>query len=178
MKLIDYVFPKQCLICSKIGEDICNHCLKGLTRTLPSCCICNKLSNNYLTHTNCLNSHIQCFTGWYLTKDIQVSLLRKKTTHLYSVYELLFNNLITYLKIGDFINSSHVYPVPSENKDDFLLNNHMSRKIAKKANKETAILFVGEYLPDIQNVINKTKGLSIKEPLSIHILVLFKPIPA
>ncbi len=177
MKLIDCIFPKQCLICSRIGEDICNHCLKGLTRTLPSCCICNKISNNYLTHPNCSNYHIQYFTGWYLTKDIETSLMRKKNYHLYSTYDLLLNNLINYLKIQDLINISNIYPIPSENKNDYLLNNHLSRKIAKKVNKVKNILFVGEYLSDTQNIINKTKGLSIKEPLNVHILVLFKPIP-
>jgi len=178
MKLIDYIFPKQCLICSRIGEDICNHCLKGLPHTLPSCCICNKLSNNYLTHTNCSIYNIQYFTGWYLTKDIETSLIRKKEYHLYSAYDFLLNNLIAYLKIEDLIYSSHIYPIPSQNKDDFCLNNHLSRRIPRTGNKGENILFIGETLPDIQNVLNKAKGLSIKEPLNIHILVLFKPIPA
>lgn len=103
--------------------------------------------------------------------------MRKKNYHLYSTYDLLLNNLINYLKIQDLINISNIYPIPSENKNDYLLNNHLSRKIAKKVNKVKNILFVGEYLSDTQNIINKTKGLSIKEPLNVHILVLFKPIP-
>lgn len=177
MKLVDFIFPKQCLICSKVGEEICDRCIKRIPHTLPSCCICRKLSNMNRTHTKCSDIHIQYYAGWYLTKEIESRLNKRKENNLYSVYEYLIIKLIKYLNIENLIVNSKVSPILTNKKDVNQLNSFLSNSIERNKRLNSNIVFVGEYLTDVQKLVEKTKGLHMTEPFYIHILVLFEPIP-
>ncbi|GEM_PF-2565323 len=177
MKLVDFIFPRQCLICSKVGEEICDSCMKRIPHALPSCCICRKLSNRSRTHTKCNDIPIQYFAGWYLTKEIESKLNKKKQYHIYSVYEYLIIKLIRYLDIKNLIANSKIFPIPTHKKNDYLLNSFLCNSIGREKERNTNVVFVGEYLTDVKKIVENTKGLHMKEPFNIYILVLFEPIP-
>ena len=114
MCIIDCIFPKQCVICSKVGEDICTNCLKKIPRYLPQCPICHKLNNGYYTHKNCYSKQIQCFTGWAISKELEIKLKQKIFT-----YKNLLTNMISYLSAEETIKKSFIIPLYS--KDPIIL---------------------------------------------------------
>jgi len=55
MSLIDILFPKFCLGCSRIGSYVCHKCFKKLkVIDKPTCLYCHKQSYLGLTHPKCL----------------------------------------------------------------------------------------------------------------------------
>jgi len=177
MSLVNYLFPKQCVLCSRIGEDICNSCIKKLIHKLPSCYICKGLNNNYLTHHKCLEKPIQYFTGWYLSKDLEIKLRKKRLNSLFSIYEYLLRILILYLDIQNLVDSSYIYPILSSKKDEYRLNRFLAKKFNRYGKDKKSILYIGGYESDIQDTIDRTKGLHSKEPFDIYFLVLFELTP-
>lgn len=71
MKILDYFFPKFCILCSKRDDYICNNCIRQFVYTLPSCYVCKKLSNGYICHKGCVEKEIQIYTCWYTDKYFQ-----------------------------------------------------------------------------------------------------------
>jgi predicted amidophosphoribosyltransferase len=58
MDLIDYIFPKKCVICKKQGSYLCEGCFAFISfNQNPICLICKKFSKNNLTHKECLNKY-------------------------------------------------------------------------------------------------------------------------
>lgn len=54
MDILDTLFPKSCTICSKHGNYLCDKCKKLFKKSLPECYICRRISQNYLTHKECM----------------------------------------------------------------------------------------------------------------------------
>ena len=171
MRLIEYLFPCQCIICSKVGEHICPRCLKGLPHTLPICCVCKKLSNKGVTHSHCSNLNITYFTGWYLSEKMNKIFDEKVQKGIWSIYLTLLTILITYLRIGNLVKECRIYPLPSNSINTFKLNMSLSKSL-KGGEDNKNILLVGERLENIQEVEDVIKGLAIS-PLNIYILCLF-----
>lgn len=174
MNPINYIFPRYCLICSKLGEDICDECIKRLIHKLPSCCICKRLNNNYFTHRKCSKISIQFFTGWYLTEDIELKLRRKRQYGLFSIYEYLLKRLILYLDIQNILDESNICPIFSYETDEYSLNKFLSKSLLISKRGNGNILFVGGHQGDIEGTINRIKGLPSKEPLNVRFLTLFE----
>jgi hypothetical protein len=175
MSIVNSIFPKQCLICSKIGFDICPKCLRKLPHSLPSCCVCGKLNRDYYSHRDCLKKHIQCFTGWYLSKDWEYKLQKKKKLQIFTIYTTLLDSLITYLKIEDIVKESKVYPIPSKISKEREINTYLARYLKGKKNKHN-ILFIGEHRSQIK-LLNKEKEYLYADTNTIRVLALFIPPP-
>ena len=54
--LIDFVYPKSCCVCGKLGESICKECLVSLEYSEQICPECGELSILGWTHKKCFKS--------------------------------------------------------------------------------------------------------------------------
>jgi len=174
MNIFEYIFPKQCIICSKVGDSICNSCIKDLPYTLPSCFICNNLSNGYYTHEECLEEKVQCFTGWYISKELEKNLKRQIDLGIYSTHIQLLEILILHLKLNEIVENSKIYPINGGNKDEEIINIRLARSLYKSEGIKSNTLLVGNRIVNKNDLIAQVKGL-YKEPFHLRILILFKP---
>ncbi|MDY0097100.1 MAG: hypothetical protein RBS01_02000 [Candidatus Dojkabacteria bacterium] len=173
MNIFEYIFPKQCIICSKVGNNICNSCIKDLPYTLPSCFICNKLNNGYYTHKDCLEEKIQCFTGWYLSEELRKNLKRQTDLGIYSTHTQLLEILISHLRLNEVVESSNIYPIKGDDKNEDILNMRLARSISKSEGIKSNTLLVGNRIVRKESLIEQVKGL-YTEPFHLRILILFE----
>jgi predicted amidophosphoribosyltransferase len=55
MDILDFIFPKKCVICKKQGSYLCANCFTFMSFSQKSfCLVCGKITFNNLTHSNCL----------------------------------------------------------------------------------------------------------------------------
>lgn len=172
MSFLDFIFPKMCIFCSKVGEYICSSCMKKLPHTLPSCPICNRLNKDFFSHDSCITTKIQCYTGWYITKEIEYILLQKVSSSILSPYIFLTDLLINYLNIHNIVNYSKILPVYSIGKKEVELNIKLANHLENQNLTDKNILFVGYQLRNVQKNI---KRLPERESLNIRFLTLFRP---
>ena len=58
MPLMDFLFPKKCVVCHKLGDYICANCFSKISYDVkPICAICNNLAINGFTHPKCFNKY-------------------------------------------------------------------------------------------------------------------------
>jgi len=177
MNIFDYIFPKYCLICSRIGKDICDNCLKGIPHTLPSCCICKKLSNGYFTHKSCFEIPFQCFTGLYISNSLKLELERKSNLGIYSTHTYILDRIIEHFSLNSTLNRSNIYPIESDKKEVRVLNNILATRLKVSFKNKRDILLIGASIENKELLLQQVKGLCT-EPFNLRILVLFEePIP-
>ena len=165
MCIINRIFPKQCIICSKVGEDICTNCLKKLPRYLPQCPICHKLNNGYYTHKNCYSKQIQCFTGWSISKELEIKLKQNIFT-----YKDLLTNMISYLSAQEMIKESLIIPLYSKDPIIFDINKAICKDL-RSYGKKQYILLTGFNLEDIDSQLKSIP--TSNRHTEIKILTLF-----
>jgi len=176
MDILNFLFPKECILCSRIGNDICDSCIKKFSHTLPSCPICNKVNMGYESHNECFDIKIHFFTGWYLSKDIEYKLLQKSISSIYSPYTYLLDKLIDYLNIKDVIHNSTLLPLFVDDRNEYLINKRLVNHIKQKNPLNKNILFVGYLLNSDKIVRDNLKRLPLWESFNISFLTLFKSI--
>ena len=74
MNILDFIFPKRCVICKKSGSYLCENCFIKLSFDAKSLClICNKPSYNGLTHPFCQTKYSidGCFSALSYNKTVQ-----------------------------------------------------------------------------------------------------------
>jgi competence protein ComFC len=74
MNLLDYIFPKHCVICRKQGSYICPQCFTYLSFDAKNLClVCNRLTYNNLTHPKCKSKYSidGCFSALAYNKTVQ-----------------------------------------------------------------------------------------------------------
>ena len=171
MSLLDYIFPPQCVICSRVGYEICDYCLLHIPKALPSCCVCKKISTNGITHRECSFSDIPILfiKGWNMEDKYLRELEKKKSLNIYSIYRHLLSEIVKYAKLEKKISESGIYPISSDNKETFNLNKYLATSLSKEKDKERVVL-VGESLESIEILKEQIKSMkrdSIKEVLVI-----------
>ena len=58
MSVFDYLFPKRCIQCKRIGEYLCATCFSYITFTQQMiCAVCQKNTIDGLTHPGCLSKY-------------------------------------------------------------------------------------------------------------------------
>lgn len=83
MGVIDCLFPKFCIFCSKQGDYVCKDCVRGFQRCLPRCFNCKRLSNGFRCH----NSDSCVKVCWYIDREMEIcfkrqsELIRKDIVH-------------------------------------------------------------------------------------------------
>jgi len=164
MNLADLLLPKQCILCSRVGFDICNQCLTKIPKALPTCLICNKLSNYGLIHKECLDieKEICWIKGWNpLEKDL-TAFESKKENNLFSIHIFLLRDLSERFEI---LKKAFRIQTITNN----LLDKDLSKKLHSNLHSET-LCFVGEKIEDKENLTTRIKKTSIK---NILILTIF-----
>lgn len=66
MGLLDFIYPKRCVVCKSGGEYLCGNCFSYLSFDTKSLClVCKKPSFNGLTHPNCCSKYTidGCFSA-------------------------------------------------------------------------------------------------------------------
>lgn len=174
MNLIEYLFPRQCILCSRVGYDICPSCFKKLITTLPSCFVCRKLSHSSWSHDKCSDIHIQYFTGWYMSKDLKKIVEKKKNSGVYSLHEYLLKILIKKLNIEEELLNSEIYPILTESGSTQKINYHLTKLIKNKNHPTGKIFLIGESLPKDFSI--QQRGPLLKKSSHITLLCLFEPI--
>lgn len=74
MGVLDFIYPKRCVVCKKIGSYICENCFAKLSFDVKSLClICGKPSYNNLTHPACRKKYTidGCFSAISYNKTAQ-----------------------------------------------------------------------------------------------------------
>lgn len=170
MSILDYIFPKQCIFCSKIGEYICKECIKKLPRALPCCCICKTLSNEGNVHSKCkfTDINIKYLRGWYKGRDIYKELEKKLNSSLFSYHIFLIKLLTIQLDIQDYI----VLPLESSKygRLNIILAKEVSMTTQFKRDTKRVCL-VGFKIEDIEIVKKQILHLKyIQEVLIITVL--------
>lgn len=177
MSLLDLIFPKQCILCSKIGSYICKDCLKNIPRTLPSCCICNRLSPGNLTHHGCSDIEIRYYCGWYLNKNLKIEIDKRKIQGFYLIYLELFYLLLEYLKISNILEASTIIPFKTNIKVDFGINKYIVSNYKRKKRSKEKIVFVTGNSVSKGEVLLNIKGLRISKPFEIYLISIFQTNP-
>ncbi len=163
MSLLDLIFPKQCVLCSRVGFEICNDCLKKIPKSLPSCFICKKINTHGLIHKECLDTEKKIFwiCGWNPTfKYISVFKSRKKK-NLYSIFAFLLNTLLKEYKIREPLD---IQPLTQSSLDIYL-----SKILPSHSNSEI-LCIVGERIPNRKKLILKIAESRYK---TVVVLTLF-----
>lgn len=58
MSLLDFIFPKYCVNCKKLGSYLCANCLTFISfDTEEICVVCNRSAINGLTHPGCFGKY-------------------------------------------------------------------------------------------------------------------------
>ncbi len=102
MELLDFIFPKHCVSCKKLGSYLCENCFSYLSFNVKSLClVCNKPTFNGLTHPHCHTKHSidGCFSALPYNKTVQKMIYNFKykpyLTDLKSVLvDLFYDSLI------------------------------------------------------------------------------------
>jgi competence protein ComFC len=74
MGLLDFIFPKRCVICKTYGKYLCDSCFTNISFDSKSLClICDTPSYNGLTHPKCKTKYSidGCFSALSYNKTIQ-----------------------------------------------------------------------------------------------------------
>ena len=77
MKLLNFLFPKQCINCSKTWEYLCKECKKLLKPHMEICPYCHKFSQDYKTCLNCKSDYKNNFLEWIIIPFSYTTLLKK-----------------------------------------------------------------------------------------------------
>jgi ComF family protein len=65
MKFLDFIFPRQCILCWTTGAYLCKICKKKLDPHPEICPICHRFSKDYQTCINC-KSNKEFFLEWII----------------------------------------------------------------------------------------------------------------
>lgn len=116
MGILDFIFPKNCLNCGKVGSYICKSCLEKIPKAKNICFYCRKASIDGMTHTKCAKKlgleRYVC--PWIYAGVVRKATIRLKYRFSYDVASELVNNYISKAKEYDlpFPKKAIIVPVP------------------------------------------------------------------
>ncbi len=115
--MLNLLFPKECLVCSRTGLWLCKTCQKRLYPTLPNCYICKKLSNDFKTHSQCLkkDSFESVITFWKYNECSKKLIHNFKYKNRFQIANFIFSLFENKLKNINF-KKSLLIPLPSHRK--------------------------------------------------------------
>lgn len=144
-KLLDLIFPKQCLHCYKFGNYLCSRCRNKFLQyyEIYTChvCKCPLLAKDRYVHESCkhrsnLNEVVVCVHYNQLVQKI-ISVV--KYDGYYDVINLILELMLNYIDISKFNNSIFV-PVPlnkfKQNQRGFNQAELISKKLTKLIKKD------------------------------------------
>jgi ComF family protein len=153
--ILDSLFPKSCIICSRKGTYLCNRCKKLFKRNLPECYLCRRISPNYKTHKKCIDQKCiaqkskgyldNAFVSWEynsLTSDL---LKKYKYRYVYDMSKTLsefFIESVSHSVFSDSLKDTLLTNVPIANnrlrERGFNQTLDISKSVAKKFNLDSS----------------------------------------
>lgn len=149
MWLLDFIFPKRCVSCKRVGNYICADCFVRISfASAPFCLVCNKASVDGLTHPGCRAKYLidGCFSSLSYTGVTRKLMYTYKFQPYLSdlsgvLGELFYEGLIqseTFYKV--FSENSIFVPIPlhraRQRKRGYdqvvLLSNYLSKKLGAR----------------------------------------------
>lgn len=108
MKILDLLFPKQCLGCGKTWEYLCKDCKKELKPHMEICPSCHKYSQDYETCLDCKMARefvldwilVPFSYSWFLKKII----LKLKYYHKRDVVDFLIDRVVLAIYANHTLN--------------------------------------------------------------------------
>ena len=147
--MLDFIFPKRCISCKRIGSYICADCFVRISfASAPFCLACNKPSVDGLTHPGCRARYLidGCFSSLSYTGVTRKLMYTYKFQPYLSdlsdiLGELFYEGLIqseTFYKVFD--KNSIFVPIPlhkaRQRKRGYdqvvLLSNYLSKKLSAR----------------------------------------------
>lgn len=172
MPILDFIFPKQCVRCSRVGYYLCPSCLKIFPKSLPSCCICKNLSPNGATHYKCnfMDIGIRHVKGWYENREFRKYLIQKSSGPIYDYYLFLISEVIQRNSLLESLHSYKIFPLFGKRFKD--INKRITKKYKKYSDiKSKKLCLIGVQIEDIEELkINLSQLESVEEILLITLL--------
>lgn len=108
MKILDLLFPRQCLGCKKTGSYLCKDCKRKLLPHMEICPFCHRYSTNYATCVDCKMNKNNALDGilvpfsysWFLKKII----LKLKYYHKKDVVDFLIDRVVLAISVNNILN--------------------------------------------------------------------------
>lgn len=103
MKLLDFIFPKQCVSCGKLGRYVCTRCLKQIIPIAQNECICpmcEKPAIAGITHPRCHSRYaLDGLTSFFYYKDVVKKLI---TSIKYGYVRDMAEELVSYIPFSAY----------------------------------------------------------------------------
>ena len=159
MNLLDFLFPKKCVVCKKHGSYLCEQCFAFLSFDAKSLCLsCNNPSFNNLTHPRCKRKYTidGCFSALSYNKTVQKLIFNFKykpyLTDLKTVLSDLFYESIiqneqfqSQIKKGEWI----LVPIPLSSSKLRKRGYNQAEILAKELSKKLNL--------PVQNLLERTR---------------------
>ena len=159
MEVLDFIFPKRCVICKKGGGYLCEKCFSYLSFDAKSLCLsCDKPSYNGLTHPICRKKYTidGCFSALSYNRTAKKLIYSfKYKPYLVDlkvfISELFYESVIQKEEFMKLLNSSKwiIVPVPLS-----------SGKLRKRGYNQAEILakkLAEKFDLEEKNLLKKTK---------------------
>lgn len=153
MSLIDIILPKECIFCSKVGDHICERCLRNIPKSLPRCFQCGKISEDGKLHNSCdvFKYDIRYIKGWDLEKrEIFES---QKCIGFFSPYMEMLLNIVKRYNIKESYLGEKVLPIMASNKIENELNKYLAKSL--QGRKKDSITFIGEGVQSQESLLKQ-----------------------
>lgn len=141
VNILDFIFPKYCVNCKKLGSYLCSDCFSYLSFDIGGMCVaCNRASVNGITHPSCVGTYTidGVFTG------IEYKGITKKLIYnfKYKPYFSDLKNLLVDLLYEGIIQNESFSKVYKDNRCNLLLVSiplHPSKFRARGYNQSEAL---------------------------------------
>jgi ComF family protein len=166
--ILDFIFPKHCVICRKQGKYLCDSCFVNISFDVKSLClICDKPTFNGLTHPKCKTKYSidGCFSALVYNKTIQKLIFNFKykpyLTDLKVVLsDLFYESIIQNENYARLIANGRwlMVPVPLSNAKLRKRGYNQSEILAKSLEKR--------FLIPVVNLLSRTRSTKTQVGLS------------
>jgi len=114
MAILDFVFPRKCLHCSKEGSYLCDRCVSNLREPLQVCPVCERFSIKGKTHSRCisLSSLNGLLSVWPYRGIVRKALIALKYKFASEIANEVSDNLIKRLSKFSFIDLERPILIP------------------------------------------------------------------
>ncbi len=103
MTILDFIFPKQCVSCGKIGRYICERCQKQIIPIAQNesiCPMCEKPAIAGITHLRCHSRYaLDGLTSFFYYKDVVKKLI---TSIKYGYVRDMADELVSYIPFSAY----------------------------------------------------------------------------
>jgi len=168
MAFIDFIFPKKCVCCKKLGSYLCENCFSYLSFEAKSLCLlCNNPSFNNLTHPRCHKKYSidGCFSALSYNKTAQKLIYNFK----YKPYLTDLKNVLVDLFYESIIQNEQFQSQIKKGEWVFVPIPLSSSKLRKRGYNQAEILakeLSNKFKIPVQNFLERTKETKTQVGLS------------